>query len=140
MFHDSENIPVSKLREGETAGYPDTPLLSCDILFSSIISTGSERGNGGSGPKDDGPALVYDKTVHHGKNIRFLVRQSYQLLTCDGERVDGWPANLYFPEHLLLEIRSVQISYACALGLHDAKAEDVKKNQRFRTKHLRIPE
>ena len=92
MFHDSENIPVSKLREGETAGYPDTPLLSCDILFSSIISTGSERGNGGSGPKDDGPALVYDKTVHHGKNIRFLVRQSFSFsLAMVKEWMDGLP-------------------------------------------------
>ena len=43
-------------------------------------------------------------------------------------------------EHLLLEISAEHISDACTLKPCDAIAEDVRKNQRFRTKHLRIAE
>ena len=41
-------------------------------------------------------------------------------------------------EHLLLEISAEHISDACTLKPCDAIAEDVRKNQRFRTKYLRI--
>ena len=47
------------------------------------------------------------------QHIRFLVRQDYQLLIGDVERVHGWPANFYCLEHLLLEISAEHISDAC---------------------------
>ena len=72
------------------------------------------------------------------KHIRLLVQQGYQLLTGDGEGVDPWPANLYCPEHLILEVSAGNVFDACILGLHDTIAKDVQEYQRFWTEHLRV--
>ena len=73
--------------------------------------------------------VVCDKTVDHSgcmfNNTSDSSFNIVQLLTGNGEEVDGWPVNLYCLEHLILEVGAEYVSDIGALRLHDAIAKDV---------------